>query len=188
MDLGEVLNKTKKRSEQIKVVRKPPSVASVDRPYSIDNISENNQDASLVETDNKSTTNRQQIGNKPATESATNRQQTGNKINMFSAPILETGNKPTIESATESTTNRQQIGNKSTTKPSFSRLVGLERSLLWFIYNECKFIASKTTSELTNEHIAITQNTTYGSVKVTLQRLEAKGYIIRADFKAGRGG
>jgi hypothetical protein len=186
MDLSEILNKTKKRSEQIKVVRKPPSIASTDRPYSTADASGKNQKPNEVyettptETDNKPTTNRQQTDNKLLTEPATNRQQTGNKNNA----VKETGNKPT----TEPTTNWQQTDSKVATKTSFSMLVGLQRSCLLFVYHSCKANRSKVTEPLSLEHVAQHLKTSSGAVKTTFQRLEEKRCLIRVSFKNGRGG
>ncbi len=186
MDLSEILNKTKKRSEQIKIVRKPPSIASTDRPYSTADASEKNQktnephETTPVETDNKLATNWQQTENKAITEPATNRQQSGNKN---SAP-KETGNKPT----TEPTTNWQQTDNKVATKTSFSMLVGLQRSCLLFVYQSCKANRSKVTEPLSLEHVAQHLKTSSGAVKTTFQRLEEKYCLIRVSFKNGRGG
>jgi predicted transcriptional regulator len=122
------------------------------------------------QTDNKVATNRQHANSKLAT----NRQQTDNKL--------------VTQPATHPTTNRQQTDNKSATKSSFSSLVGLQRSLVIFIYNECKIARSKSTENLTLEHIGKTVNASIGCIKTTLQRLEAKGFIERIEYKNGRGG
>jgi hypothetical protein len=91
MDLNEILNKTKAKSEKIKTVRKPPSIAMDDRPYTT-------AEAQLYSNshENKLTTNRQQSDNKLAT----NRQQTDNVFAITKIEQNKTGNKPT--------TNRQQ--------------------------------------------------------------------------------
>ena len=76
MDLNDILNKTKKRSEQIKVVHKPPSIASTDRPYSEDDLPKgtanfiSNTENTSLETDNKPATKWQQIVNKLTTETS----------------------------------------------------------------------------------------------------------------------
>ena len=190
MDLNEILNKTKKRSEQIKVVRKPPSIASIDRPYSAADISEATQktneinDTFPVETGNKQVTNSKQTENKPITILATNRQQTDSKNNA----LKETGNKQITKPATDSITKRQQTNNKLITKTSFSMLVGLQRACLLFVYQSCKANRSKVTEPLSLEHIAQHLKTTSGAVKTTLQRLEEKRCLIRVSFKNGRGG
>ena len=64
----------------------------------------------------------------------------------------------------------------------------IKRNIILFIYSSCKLARSKSTDALTLEHIAQTLQTSSGSVKTTLQRLEKKNYIERISFKNGRGG
>jgi hypothetical protein len=190
MDLNDILSKTKKKSEQIKIIRKPPSIASTDRPYSVEDFPKEikktitNLDKPHLKTDNKLATNRQQTDNKPITKLETNRQQTDNKIK----PHLKTDNKPTTEPTTELETNRQQTDNKLVTKTTFSMVVGLQRLCLLFIYKSSKANRNKITEPLTLEHIAHSLKTSVGTIKTTLQRLEKKKYLIRVSFKNGRGG
>jgi hypothetical protein len=137
-------------------------------------------------------TNRQQIGNKSETEKATNRQQIGNKSETiprhYQPAKTEIDNKPAAQPATHSTTNRQQIGNKSTTQVSFSTLVGVQRQLVLLLYEFCKSARGKTTQALTLEYLSSFVKTSESCIKVSLQRLEAKGVVRRAAFKVGRGG
>ena len=141
-----------------------------------------------IENDNKLATNREQSDNKPTTKLATNRQQTGNRSTEASGIKIETANKVTTEPTTLSATKWQQTDNKLATNPVFSSLVGLQRNIILFIYSSCKLARSKSTDALTLEHIAQTLQTSSGSVKTTLQRLEKKNYIERISFKNGRGG
>ena len=141
-----------------------------------------------IENDNKLATNREQSDNKPTTKLATNRQQTGNRSTEASGIKIETANKVTTEPTTLSATKWQQTDSKVATNPVFSSLVGLQRNIILFIYSSCKLARSKSTDALTLEHIAQTLQTSSGSVKTTLQRLEKKNYIERISFKNGRGG
>src|SRR6516164_2705478 len=103
MNLNEILLKTKNKSEKISIIRKPPSIATYDRPYSVEEIIINTDNIE-TETDNKSETNRKQIGNK----SKANRKQIGNKSETYRKqdnPICSTNNE-----------KWKQIGNKSETK------------------------------------------------------------------------
>jgi hypothetical protein len=136
------------------------------------------------QTGNKPRTNREQTGNKPRT----NREQTGNKTSGFATPKIETGNKLAAKPATLSVTKRQQTENKLATDAPFSGLVGLQRAILILIYDACKAARDRVSGALTLEHLAWRLKTSPGSVKTTLQRLEAKGYILRVAFKNGRGG
>ena len=164
MDLSEILSKTKKRSEKIKNVRKPPSIASSDRPYSISDLKEEQEKIlsinaeNTIKTDNKAATIEGVVGNKVAS----------------------------LEEKPE--TNRQQSDNNAITRTSFSMVVGLQRACLLFVYQSCKANRSKITESLSLEHISQQLKTSSGSIKTTLQRLEKKGCLIRVEFKNGRGG
>ena len=85
-------------------------------------------------------------------------------------------------------TNPTQMVHKPYTTLSFSSLVGLQRKVLLFFFQDCKIRRSKTTQEITLQHIADNQNITFGSVKTTIIRLLKKGYVKRFQHKSGRGG
>ncbi|MBS0287996.1 MAG: hypothetical protein JSR17_11905 [Proteobacteria bacterium] len=143
-----------------------------------------NLENDVINSNQKLATNRQQTDNKLAT----NRQQSDNIIAINKIQKKETGNKVATKPATEVTTNWQQTDNKPTTNTSFSSLIGLQRSIVIFIYQECKTTRSKISDPITLEHISTHLKCSAGTAKTTLQRLEAKRYIIRKEFKNGRGG
>ena len=95
--------------------------------------------------------------------------------------LVQTEYKP---SAQPSTTFKTEY------KPSttFSSLVGLQRKLVKFVYDECKIARAKTTKQLSIEYIVTTLETPYFSIKATIQRLIKKGVVIRTGLKQGRGG
>jgi len=170
MDLSLILEKTRKKSDKIKRTRAPVYIATLERPY------ETMEEAIFV-TDSKPVTNQQQTDNKPVTNKqqitellATNRQQTDNK----------TDNKPI--------TIRQQTGNKPITNWSFSVLTGIQRKIMIFIFNECKKSLSKITKPLTLEYMSHHINTDKMSIKTSAYRLEMKSFLLRVEYKAGRGG
>jgi hypothetical protein len=145
-------------------------------------------ESTLFTPNKKTETNRQQIDNKLETD----QQQTDNKRGTNQQQIKkeerETDNKVITQPATYSTTKQQQSDNKATTKTSFSSLVGLQRELTIFIYNECKIARSKSTENLTLDYISKTVRASTGCIKTTLQRLEKKGVLERVEHKNGRGG
>jgi hypothetical protein len=67
-------------------------------------------------------------------------------------------------------------------------LVGLQRKVLLYFFQDCKNRRSQTTQEMALQHIVDYQNITFGSVKTTIRRLEKKGYVKRFKHKKGRGG
>lgn len=200
--LEDILKKTKAKSEQITTVRKPPSIATEDRPYSTHQeedlqVFDNSTPPSLFnsEPSNKSTTKWQQTGDKPTTNRqqsdnklATNQQQPVNNLDIKTRNRQQTGNQTGNTTDNKVVTKWQQTDNKLAAKSSFSTLVGLQRELIIFICHECKNSRSRTTESLTLEHIAKSLKRSTGAVKTTLQRLEKKSYLIRVEFKNGRGG
>ena len=74
------------------------------------------------------------------------------------------------------------------TKCLFSELVGLQRNIIIFMSHECKNLRSRTTDRMTLEHIAKSLNRSTGVIKMTIHRLEKKGFLFRSEFKNGRGG
>ena len=72
--------------------------------------------------------------------------------------------------------------------PSFSGLVGLQKTILVYLYQECKKARSQVTTELTIAYLSELTDLKDYVVKKTISRLEGKGYITRPEFKNGRGG
>lgn len=100
----------------------------------------------------------------------------------------QTGNKVATELTTLSTTKWQQTDNKVATRPCFYELVGLQRFIVIYLYENCKIALGRTTTPIALENISASLKTSSGSVKTTLQRLESKKIINRIEFKNGRGG
>ena len=156
-------------------------------------------DAATSETDNKVETNRQQSDNKTEHKLNTNRTQTEHRTeHKLNTKWTQTEHKKTIDEKTEHKLNTElntqlntkwtQTEHKLNTKTAFSSLIGLQRELMIFIYNECKIARSKTTKNLSVEHISSALKVPRGSIKTTIIRLEKKGFVARALFKNGRGG
>lgn len=81
-----------------------------------------------------------------------------------------------------------QTEHKVDTKYDFSSLIGLQRNILFFLFQHCKTIRNRVTQELSLIHIAQHLKIPFGSIKTTFSRLEKKGFIKRKEFKNGRGG
>jgi hypothetical protein len=73
-------------------------------------------------------------------------------------------------------------------KTTFSTLVGLQRSMVLFVYAECKANRSETTKGLSLEYMAKILNCPSSSIKKTAQRLIQKEIITRVYVKNGPGG
>lgn len=136
------------------------------------------------QTDNKQVTNKEQTKNK----------QTTNQEQLINNPFSKNENwkQNGNTSVNKLKTNREQTESKiETNLPIFTPLteiVGLQRSVLVLIYQECKKARSRITPPITLDHIAHQLQTSTGSIKMTLRRLVTKGCIIRGEFKNGRAG
>ena len=122
-------------------------------------------------------TTEHKVGTKPGTKGV----QTGCSENQI-------GYKVGAQPGAKRGTNRVQTGYKVGANSCFSTLVGLQRSIIVFFYNECRTARSDKTKQLSIEYIIASLNSTYNSVKTTIKRLIKKGLINRIDFKNGRGG
>ncbi len=71
---------------------------------------------------------------------------------------------------------------------SFESLVGLQRDALIFVFDSCLNFGSKISGPITISNLAINVRSTVAAARKAVQRLEQKGYIVRAEFKDGRGG
>ncbi len=71
---------------------------------------------------------------------------------------------------------------------SFESLVGLQRDALIFVFDSCLHFGSKISGPITISNLAASLRTTVAAARKAVQRLEQKGYLLRAEFKDGRGG
>jgi predicted transcriptional regulator len=67
-------------------------------------------------------------------------------------------------------------------------LVGLQRSILSYIYASCRAEGSKTSAPISIENLANASGTTVSAARKAAQRLEGKGFVARGHYKDGRGG
>jgi hypothetical protein len=131
--------------------------------------------------DYKPVANWEQSGSKPIAK----REQTGSK------PVAnweQTGSATGSTFGSNSVANWEQSGSKPIAKDTFSKLVGLQRNIIIFMYEECKKSRSKITNALTLEYIGNSLKCRIYTVKNAITRLEKKKCLIRVSFKSGRGG
>ena len=149
-----------------------------------------------LQTDNKQATkpetNQRQSKDKVETQLGTKWRQTEDKvetvIHQNRDSSLETRDKVETQPRTQLGTKWRQTEDKVETIAEFSSLVGLQRTLVIFLYGSCKAARSYETEKLSIEHIAKSCETSVSSAKKTLQRLEQKSFLQRVKFKDGRGG
>ncbi len=131
-------------------------------------------------------------GDKLETKPETNQGQTEDKLEtdteLISSVSGKTRDKLETQPETQIGTNWRQTRDKLETNLSFSSLVGLQRTLLLFIYDSCVQNQSGCSQPITIDHFISIAQTTVTSIKKTIQRLVEKGFIFRDSFKNGRGG
>ena len=81
-----------------------------------------------------------------------------------------------------------QSGAKVEPKSSISSLVGLQKKLIFFMFDASKQSRGRVTFPLSIQHISNFLETTSSATKKAIQRLEKKGVISRVEFKDGRAG
>lgn len=155
----------------------------------ITNIDDVNQTQSnhKVVTDNLEAVETQ-TDHKPITIENTNLTQTDYKPNTKNTNRSQSDHKPDTKVITPKYTKSSQTEHKPITSQAFPALVGLQKRVLIFFFEDCKNRRSNTTQEMTVQHIADYLNIATGSIKTTVNRLTEKGFINRHVFKNGRGG
>lgn len=134
------------------------------------------------ERDYKEATNGLQTDYKEVTDISYNGLQTDHKQTTGKT-------KRTTQRTTQRITTRLQTDHKRTTNDDISTLVGHERHLLFFIFNECRVTGELTTVPLTLSRIKEELKTQASSTaKTIIARLIGKRFIARGRAKTGRGG
>lgn len=96
--------------------------------------------------------------------------------------------KPNTKLNTRKTQSKHKVDTNLTQTVRISTLIGVQRKILLFIFEECKKVCSRITEPLTIIHIATGLEIATGSVKTSIARLCEKEFLIINSFKNGRGG
>lgn len=84
--------------------------------------------------------------------------------------------------------NRERIGSKEVAEKELFYLVGHERKILQFIFEQCFKEGELISKPFSKDFLATFLETSYGTAKSAILRLEKKGFITRHSAKTGRGG
>ena len=142
---------------------------------------ENKLDTNLTQTQHKVDTNQTQ-------ELDTNQTQSAHKEIISYGNQTQTKHKVHTKLNTTKTQSRHKVDTNLTQTKHISTLIGVQRSILFFIFEECKKARSHVTEPLTIMHIASCLEVPLGSIKTSITRLCEKDFLIVNDFKNGRGG
>jgi predicted transcriptional regulator len=115
-------------------------------------------------------------------------EQIGSKRVAETADAKPVAAKPVAQPVAERVANPKQTGSKLVAVEGVAGLVGHEATLVSYVFEKCRQAGSLCTEELTKEVLTQVLETTAGTVKSVILRLERKGILIRAERKAGRGG
>ena len=165
--------------ESLKKIEERTKLADLPAAVRIDNL-----ESKLSQT----TVNLQQTYNKVTTQPTTNSQQSYNKPITQKLPQKETYNKLPTQPTTQPTTNSPQSYNKPTTKQSIISLVGLQKRIVLFLYELCRAKGMREIQNISIVWLSESCETTIRSAQETIRRLEKKGFILRKEYKNGRGG
>lgn len=146
-----------------------------------DNIMNDN----LKVPENQPNINREETGRKLVD----NREKSGRKVVDNFCHNNETGRKVVEQPVDASEKSGRKVVEKWQKKePIYPSIVGLQKSILFCIYNECTKARSSTTGCLTLEYISTTIKHSKEGIKNAIYHLEKKSFIERNSFKNGRGG
>ena len=184
--LDEILKKTKSKSEKINIIRKPPSIATDDRPYSVTQLFKNQ----FIENNNKSPLISNQLVTNISNQLVINKEPISNQIHKEN--ILEKMNKEPI-SKRISNHNKEPISNQLvselvTVQSIVSKINGHQRKILFYIVEDCIYRGKLISGFITNEILRNITNTTAHTVKTAIQRLIKKGLLKRDSGQRGQGG
>lgn len=110
-----------------------------------------------------------------------NQEQTGSSQNASKSKLV-------AQPVARRVANQEQTSSKPVAETTLTQIVGNERKLLSIIFEECRKEGSLSSPPLTREYISKILETSHGTVKSAILRLERKGFLKRQACKVGRGG
>lgn len=123
---------------------------------------------------------------KPSVEPKLGQSRVKLEPNIYAPKKLEPKVKPQPEPLHEPKLSQTEV--KVEPIQSILALVGLQRNILIFLFENCQTLGSRITNPISISNIAMVANTTVSSARKALQRLEQKNFIARHSYKDGRGG
>jgi hypothetical protein len=120
------------------------------------------------------------------------RQRADNEPTKLPTKVRQNNDKIPAQTPTQTQTISRQNGDitehNKVPYNRFSKLVGIQRKIIIFIYDCLKISREKHTNELTSSHISLSIEEKHDSVTRTMERMLKSGLLVRYDSKKGRGG
>ena len=107
---------------------------------------------------------------------------------MIRSINLQTTHKLNTKLNTQKTQTQHKLHTNYTQTGHISALIGAQRKILLFLFEECKKARSRVTEPLSIIHISQALEIPTGSIKTSISRLCEKKFIRINSFKNGRGG
>jgi hypothetical protein len=105
-----------------------------------------------------------------------------------SREVKQTASKVVAKPIAEVVANQEQTSSKLVANTSFAKLGGIQRNITVFMYQECKRLLSKVTSEISAADLSEIAKSDIGTAKNATIRLIEKCVIRRFEYKDGRSG
>ena len=136
--------------------------------------------------------NYKQSGSKVVAQPAANYKQSGSKVVAKSkvgvSKKQESISKVVAQPVAQPVANYKQSGSKVVAKCSFQELTGLQKKLTEMIYQSCRRRGEKISSPITIEYFSKILETSSGTLKNAILRLQKKNVLSKHSYKNGRGG
>lgn len=180
------LNDLMKKAKDKGIVHDTPTLPSSSellRPWQHDSIlfTENKPDTNSTQTQYKENTNSTQ-------KLDTNLTQTKHNEEIKNTNSTQTGHKLDTKPNTQEIQTRHKPFTNLTQTIHISTLVGIQKDILLFIFEECKKNPSYISKPLSIDYIANGINKSNGSIKTSIVRLCDKGFLRVNSYKNGRSG
>jgi hypothetical protein len=146
----------------------------------------------ILQTKNNAVINYTQTQQKVDTnltqQTNTNQTHTEHNHSIPNTNYTQTTHKPNTKLNTTKTQSRHKVDTNLTQTKHISIVIGVQRMILLFIFEDCKKARSHTTEPLSAVYIANALEIAVGSVKTSITRLCEKSFLKVNCFKNGRGG
>jgi hypothetical protein len=152
-------------------------------------------DFDQLPTENKLKTNLRQTEDKPNTNPTQSRHKADTNLTQSEHDVVikntyqtQTTHKVHTKLNTQKTQTTHKLHTNYTQTTHISTLIGVQRHILLFIFEECKKARSHVTEPLSIQHIASGLEIALGSIKTSISRLCEKQFLKINGYKNGRGG
>ena len=136
--------------------------------------------------------NYEQSGSKVVAKPVANYEQSGSKVVAKPKSDIskkqETSSKVVAEPVAQLVANYEQSSSKVVANCSFQELTGLQRKLTEIVYQSCRRRGEKISSPITIGYFSRILETSSGTVKNAILRLQKKHILSKHNHKNGRGG